>query len=61
MAVQGWEYKLQILGVWKSINIPVGLMNELGENGWELASSIPDVQNGNTEKVLLYFKRPKMD
>lgn len=35
------------------------ILNDLGEEGWELVNSIDYVVNGFTTKVILFFKKEK--
>ena len=62
-----WEYKtikLAATGFWVGGNIdPLQLdqmMNELGQQGWELAAALDTNEaDGQTKDIVVIFKRPK--
>lgn len=63
-----WEYKTVVIGqkssFWGSSNfqdsgIIENQLNLLGQQGWELISTVPNSEElGQTNKILFVFKRP---
>jgi hypothetical protein len=62
-----WEYKtikLATTGFWSGPKVDDEkldlLMNELGQQGWELAAALDTNQpHGTTKDVVVIFKRPR--
>jgi hypothetical protein len=62
-----WEYKtikLAATGFWVGGNIDAEkldlMMNELGQQGWELAAALDTNEaDGKTKDVVVIFKRPR--
>ncbi len=64
-----WEYKTATIKLessfWGNSNFPDNkqldeFLVPFGEDGWELVNSVPNAEyQGQTTKILLFFKRPK--
>ena len=57
-----WDYDLSHLwdAPWKDKTTFTSIL-ELGREGWELVSAIPNNADGFTSKILFTFKRPILD
>lgn len=55
-----WEYKILTINHFKKgydAEIEDSFLDEPGEEGWELVSATPFIQNGYTAGLRLFFKR----
>jgi hypothetical protein len=55
--VQRWEYRILTVDRGELPNIADATLRDLGQNGWELVSTVGRERHGHSHEFFLFFKR----